>query len=66
MTTLEATPILRLLTIAQVADALAVSVSTVPRLIRSGSLRVVRVGGQVRISPTKLTTYTSGGESGAA
>ncbi len=66
MTTLEPTPIPRLLTIAEVADVLAVSVPTVQRLIRGGELHALPVGGQVRISPAELAAYMSGGESEAA
>jgi excisionase family DNA binding protein len=48
----------RLLPVPEVAYSLAVSVSTVRRLIRSGDLRAVRVGAQVRVSPSELAAYT--------
>ncbi len=58
MTTVGATPIPRLLILAQVADTLAVSVPTVRRFIRNGELHALCVGNQVRISPAQLAAYT--------
>ena len=50
-------PAQRLMSAVEVADLLAVSPATVRRLIRSGELPAVRVGGQHRISPERLSAY---------
>ena len=47
----------RLLSLAEVADLLAVSVATVRRLIGSEQLRVVRVGGQLRVDVNDLHAF---------
>ena len=47
----------RLLKIADVALRLAVSVSTVRRLIEAGELKTVRIGRALRILPDDLEAY---------
>jgi excisionase family DNA binding protein len=47
----------RLLTVAEVADHMRVSSMTVYRLIKSGSLKAVRVGKNYRIRTNDLDTY---------
>ena len=47
----------RLLKIADVAERLAVSVTTVRRLIAAGKLQTVRIGRALRIRPDDLETY---------
>lgn len=47
----------RLLTIDQAARALALSRSTLYRLVRSGDLRTVRIAGKHRIRPRDLDRY---------
>lgn len=47
----------RLLTLAQVAEQLAVSLRTVERLVARGELAVVRVGRQVRVRPQDMDAY---------
>lgn len=48
----------RLLTLADVADFLAVSLSTVRRLVRDGNLPAVRVGQRsIRVRPEDLEAY---------
>lgn len=45
--------------IPEVAEALAVSVTTVRRLLRTGDIPFVRVGRQYRVRPDDLKTYIS-------
>jgi excisionase family DNA binding protein len=47
----------RLLTVAEVADHMRVSSMTVYRLIKSGSLKAVRVGKNYRIRANDLDAY---------
>lgn len=47
----------RLLTVAEVADHMRVSSMTVYRLIKSGSLKAVRVGKNYRIRANDLDSY---------
>lgn len=47
----------RLLTLDDAAAQLAVSTRTVRRLVRSGKLRSIRVGQQIRIEPAALELY---------
>jgi excisionase family DNA binding protein len=47
----------RLMTIADAAEALAVSNRTVRRLIDEGALRAIKVRRQVRIHPADLDDY---------
>jgi excisionase family DNA binding protein len=47
----------RLLTVAEVADHMRVSSMTVYRLIKSGSLKAVRVGKNYRIRTNDLDNY---------
>ena len=47
----------RLLKIADVAKRLAVSVTTVRRLIAAGKLQTVRIGRALRIRPDDLEAY---------
>ena len=49
-----------LLTVAQVASELNISVRTVRRLIASGSLPVHRIGRSVRVSPSSLSAFLTG------
>ena len=49
----------RLLRLGDVADELAVSLSTVKRLVRAGELPVVRVGSSVRVRPDDLRRYVA-------
>jgi excisionase family DNA binding protein len=51
-----------LLNVRSVADRLSVSEKTVRRLIESGRLPAVRVGGQVRIDPDELEAWLYGSE----
>ena len=44
----------KLLTVPQAADKLSVSRWTVYRLIDSGALAAIRVGGSIRIEPSSL------------
>ncbi len=46
-----------LLTVQEVAQAMRVSTMTVYRLIRSGSLRAIRVGNHFRIREADLDAY---------
>lgn len=55
----RSTKLLRLLTITDVATALAVSPRTIRRLIEGGTLRVTRIGRQVRVHPADLDDYLS-------
>jgi excisionase family DNA binding protein len=52
---------LRLLTVAEVADALRVSSMTIYRLIKTGDLPAVRVGKSFRIRETDLQDYLTAG-----
>jgi excisionase family DNA binding protein len=52
---------LRLLTVAEVADALRVSSMTIYRLIKTGDLPAVRVGKSFRIRETDLKDYLTAG-----
>jgi len=45
----------RFLTPAQAADALAISLKTIYRLIHSGEIRAVKIGRQLRIPAGELT-----------
>jgi excisionase family DNA binding protein len=47
----------RLVTIADAAEALAVSPRTVRRLLDEGALRGTRIRGQIRIHPADLDDY---------
>jgi excisionase family DNA binding protein len=47
----------RLLSISEVADSCGVSGSTVRRLIRSGRLPALRVGGQIRVEARDLERF---------
>jgi excisionase family DNA binding protein len=47
----------RLMTIADAAEALAVSSRTVRRLLDEGALRGTRIRGQIRIHPADLEHY---------
>ena len=49
----------QLITVAEVALFLQVSVRTVRRLIAAGELKVIRVGRVVRISPASLHGYVT-------
>ena len=53
-----------LLTAADVARLLNVSVRTVRRLIASGALQVVHLGRSVRIRPSDVAELTAGNSSG--
>jgi excisionase family DNA binding protein len=55
-----------LLSVPEVAERLAVSSSTVRRLIASGSLPAVRIGGQVRVDRSELFAYVFGPEAASA
>ena len=46
-----------MLTLKQVADRLNVSESTVRKLVKSGQLKAVRVGVQIRITEESLEEY---------
>lgn len=50
-------PLSRLLTINQVAEILAVSESTIRRLIESGEIVYVRVNGSIRVRPGDVDAY---------
>ena len=58
-----ATPIVpastRLMTVAEVANHLQVSIRTVRRQIASQELNVVRIGKAVRVRPADLLTFVS-------
>lgn len=56
----------RLLTRAQVADLLSVSVDTVDRHTAAGRLRCVRVGRLVRYRPADVEAFVDGNMAGAA
>ncbi|RLB01012.1 MAG: hypothetical protein DRG55_05755 [Deltaproteobacteria bacterium] len=45
----------RFLTPAQAADALAISLKTIYRLIHNGQIRAVKIGRQLRIPAAELT-----------
>jgi excisionase family DNA binding protein len=47
----------RLLTLTEVAQRLAVSLSTVRRLTRAGGLPAYRVGGQLRVRASELEQF---------
>jgi excisionase family DNA binding protein len=51
-----------LLSVPDVAAALAVSVPTVRRLISRGELGAVRIGGQVRVTPGELERLVTAGQ----
>jgi excisionase family DNA binding protein len=53
-----------LLSVRAVASKLSVSEKTVRRLIESGQLPAVRVGGQVRIDPAELEAFVFGSTDG--
>lgn len=57
MSTHSSMPRERLLTVAEVADHMRVSSMTVYRLIKSGSLKAVRVGKNYRIRTNDLDNY---------
>lgn len=48
------------LTVCQVADLLGVSKNTAYNLVRSGQLRSVRVGRQIRVPRSALENYLNG------
>lgn len=48
------------LTVCQVADLLGVSKNTAYTLVRSGQLRSVRVGRQIRVPRSALENYLNG------
>jgi excisionase family DNA binding protein len=50
-----------LLTAAEVAERLNISVRSVRRLIKDGRLPIVRIGGSVRIRPEALATLINEG-----
>ena len=56
----------RLYTVRQVAETLLVSQMTVRRLISTGKLSALRVGGQIRLSLSAIRTYLDGGNRPAA
>lgn len=47
----------QLLTLAQVAERLQVSMSTVRRLVDRGALKTVRIGRNIRVRPEDLAKY---------
>jgi excisionase family DNA binding protein len=49
-----------LLTVAEVAERLNVSIRSVRRLIKGGKLRIVRVGRVVRVRPEALEALING------
>jgi len=51
-----------MLTIAEVAEKLSISVRTVQRLIRQGKLRAFQVGRQKRIAPLAVEQMLRGAE----
>lgn len=55
-----------LLTVAQVAERLAVHPMTVTRLVARGDLGAIRVGGQLRIDPGEFDAYLDRQRVGAA
>lgn len=48
-----------LMTLPQVAEYLAVSTRSVRRLIAQGEFKVLRIGRQLRVSPSDLESYLS-------
>ncbi len=46
-----------MLTLSEVASRLNVSIETVRRLVKDGSLKAVRVGNQLRVKPEELEDY---------
>lgn len=54
-------PIGRVLTVAEVADALRVSTMTVYRLVNGGELPGLRVGKNIRIRSTDLDAFLAAG-----
>jgi len=57
MTTIETTQATRLLRVSEVAERLQLAKPTVYRLVRSGALPGVRVGGSVRVDPVELARF---------
>lgn len=52
----------RLLTLDDVAERLAVSRRTAERLVASGQLRIVRFGGNVRVTERELAAFVAARE----
>lgn len=50
----------QLLTLAQVASRLQVSMSTVYRLVDRGELKTIRIGRSYRVRPDDLAAYIEG------
>ena len=50
----------QLMTVAEVASQLQVSIRTVRRLIAAKELRLVRIGRAIRIRPAELNSYLTG------
>ena len=50
----------QLMTVAEVASQLQVSIRTVRRLIAAEELRLVRIGRAIRIRPADLIAYVTG------
>ncbi len=53
-----------LLTVAEVASYLQVSIRTVRRLIVSGELKVIRIGRAIRVQKTALRAFIASGTRG--
>lgn len=56
----------QLLTISEAAAAFHVSIPTMRRWVRSGSVPIVRIGGTVRVQIAKITPVTGAGVSSEA
>jgi excisionase family DNA binding protein len=46
-----------LLTVTEIADRLQVSLRTVRRLIKSERIKILRIGGSIRVAPAALEAY---------
>jgi excisionase family DNA binding protein len=58
----KAAPVMRPLTVADVAERLQVSGRTIQMLIGEGILKVPRIGGSVHITEQTLVTHLTGDE----
>jgi putative molybdopterin biosynthesis protein len=54
------------LTLDEVAETLAVSISTVRRIVKRGDLEAVRVGDQWRVAPSDFDAYVRRGRTRSA
>jgi len=58
---MEPTPLKKLLRVPAIADALDITTQRARELVRTGAIKCVRVGRQVRVSEDELRAYIEAG-----